>query len=482
MMNPKLKLLFLNPPMVTGERFMKEIGRCGRKSVAGELWPQTGLAYLAAVALRRDCEVRLVDAMATGETLEQLKDIVREFAPDIVVTHTTTPTFRNDAYIIGQLKSAQPAVYAFVGTHVSALPEEALAQSRADLIFINEAEGTLNEVILNWPGWWQGIPGLAIRKNGEILITSQCPYISNLDTLPFPARHLLPNERYRMPFFESEPFATVIPTRGCPWKCTFCRAGKVWGNKVRTRSPQNVISEIEQLKNELGIRNVVFMTDSLTLDKKWVRTFLDEVLSRGIKFRWICNSRVDAVDAEMLRMMKTAGCLLISYGVESGSQKILDDCKKMITPEDSRRAIRMTRESGILSMAYFVLGLPGETRETIEETIRFAREINPDYVNFHVATPFPGTELYEIARQNNWLESTDWNDYEEEGSAVLRTQELSAGELIEAQCRAMRSFYLRPGRILKELGRIKNFAQLKARFRAAGSLFKTLSKKATSNK
>jgi radical SAM superfamily enzyme YgiQ (UPF0313 family) len=142
----------------------------------------------------------------------------------------------------------------------------------------------------------------------------------------------------------------------------------------------------------------------------------------------------------------------------------------------------MTREAGIFSMAYFILGLPGETRETIDETIRFAREINPDYVNFHVATPFPGTELYEIARQNNWLTSTDWNDYEEEGSAVLRTQELSAGELIEAQCRAMRSFYLRPVRILKELGRIKNFAQLKARFRAAGSLFKTLSKKATSNK
>lgn len=463
--------------MMSGEHFMKEVGRCGRRTVAGELWPQTGLAYLAAVALKEGCDVRLIDAMASGETAEDLANIVRSFAPDLVLIHTTTPTFQNDALVLEQLKMAHPAVYAFVGTHVSALPEESLRRSKADFVFINEAEESLREVILKWDDWRAGIPGLAIRRDGEIMVTSECPYIANLDALPFPARHLLPNVKYHMPFFESEPFATVIPTRGCPWKCTFCRAGKVWGSKVRARSPENVIAEIEDMRKSLGIRNVVFMTDSLTLDRKWANRFLDLILERKLDIRWICNSRVDAVDLELLKKMKQAGCLLVSYGVESGNQAILDAAKKMIKLEDSRKAIRLTREAGLLSMAYFIIGLPGETAQTIEESIRFASEIDPDYVNFHVATPFPGTELYEIAQRNNWLATDDWNQYEEEGSAVLRTEALTAEDLVAAQRRAMRRFYMRPSRILKELWRLRNWGQLKARLRAAAAMLGALRKK-----
>lgn len=456
---------------------MKELGRCGRRTVAGELWPQTGLAYLAAVAMQEQCEVRLIDAMASGETPDDLIRINNGFKPDLIIANTTTPTFKNDALIMNKLKSSHPrGIYAFTGTHVSALPEESLKNSRVDMIFINEAEQTLREVIHKWKQW-NDIPGLAFRKGDQIIITSQCPYISNLDFLPFPARHLLPNGKYKMPFFEDEPYATVIPTRGCPWKCIFCRAGKVWGTKIRTRSPENVIAEIREIKEELGIENIIFMTDSLTLDKNWANKFFDKILEQNLKFRWICNSRVDAVNPEMLHRMKRAGCLLISYGVESGSREILELAKKNIKPEDSKKAIKWTREAGILSMAYFIIGLPGETPETIGESIRFAKKIDPDYVNFHVATPFPGTELYEMAKEYGWLSSTDWNDYEEEGSAVLRTQELTAGELVAAQKRAMRAFYMRPGRLLREIGNIKNFPQLKAHIKAGFSLLSTLYRK-----
>ena len=238
-----------------------------------------------------------------------------------------------------------------------------------------------------------------------------------------------------------------------------------------------MIAEIVEMKRTLGIRNVVFMTDSLTLDKRWVNRFLDGVLEEGLQFRWICNSRVDAVDLEMLKKMKRAGCLLVSYGLESGNQAILDAAKKRIKLEDSRNAIRLTRKAGLLSMAYFIIGLPGETAETIEESIRFARELEPDYVNFHVATPFPGTELYDIAHKNGWLATDDWNQYEEEGSAVLRTEALTAQDLVSAQRRAMRKFYLRPSRILKELARLRNWGQLKARFRAAAAMAGALRKK-----
>jgi len=453
---------------------MKELGRCGRRAVAGELWPQTGLAYLAAVALREKCEVRLIDAMASGKTLEELKNTISDFTPEIIIANTTTPTFKNDALVLKELKRVHPrGIFAFTGTHVSALPEESLKSSLADLIFINEAEQTLSELIRKWDNW-NDIPGLAFKKENEIVITSPCPYISNLDELPFPARELLPSDKYRMPFFEDESFATVIPTRGCPWKCTFCRAGRVWGSKIRTRSPESVIKEIRQTTDKLNIRNIVFMTDSLTLDKKWANAFFDAIITTGLQFRWICNSRVDAVTPEILGKMKKAGCLLVSYGVESGNQEILDASKKKITLQDSRNAIKWTRDAGILSMAYFILGLPGETRETIQASIRFAIDINPDYVNFHIATPFPGTELYDLAKENGWLATTDWSLFEEEGSAVMQIGDLTPEELRKAQKRAMRRFYLRPKKIAREILGIKSWQQFKARCKAAWSLFSTL--------
>jgi len=471
-----LKVLFLNPPFITGDLFMKEVGRCGRRSVAGELWPQTGLAYLAAVALRAGCEARIVDAMASRMNLSELIDYTREFAPDLVVANSTTPTFRNDSEAMEALRKTHPAVYAFTGPHVSALPEESLRESGMDLVFINEAEMTLRQVLRKWKDW-ADIPGLAFRGGSGIVITSQCPAMSILDDLPLPARHLLPNASYTMPFFENEPFATVIPSRGCPWQCTFCRAGKVWGTKVRIREPRNVIEEIRDIRNNLGIRNVVFMTDSLTLDRRWAEAFFDLLIAEPPGFRWICNSRVDAVTPEMLLRMKKAGCILASYGVESANQAILDRAKKKTTPAQAREAIRWTRDAGILSMAYFILGLPGETKGTIEETIQFAREIDPDYVNFHVATPFPGTELYDLALENGWLTTRDWSAFEEEGSAVLSTETLSAEELVAAQKRAMRSFYIRPGRVWKEFRKIRTMGQFKARIKTAWHMVFTLNRR-----
>ncbi len=471
-----MKILFLNPPFFSGDLYMKEVGRCGRRAVAGELWPQTGLAYLAAVALEEKCDVDLIDAMASRVGIDELTQRICNFAPDLVVANTTTPTFKNDVLVLERLKAAHPAIYAFTGTHVSALPDQSLKNSQADLIFINEAEETLREIIRHWDNW-HNVPGIAFRNGNNVKITPPRPYIANLDDLPFPARRFLPNHQYKMPFFEDKPYATVIPTRGCPWKCIFCRAGEVWGAKIRTRSPENVIAEIEQIIGEFSIRNIVFMTDSLTLDKKWANAFFDAIPGRGLKFRWICNSRVDAITPDLLKKMKAAGCLLISYGVESGSQEILDASKKKITLDDSRDAMRWTREAGIMSMAYFIIGLPGETNETIEASIRFAKDIKPDYVNFHIATPFPGTELYEIAKQNRWLISDDWSEYEEEGSAVLRTETLTGQDLVEAQKRAMRKFYLRPVRLVKEVSNIKNLAQLRARIKAGASILVTLCKK-----
>lgn len=479
-----MKILFLNPPTLTGEIYMKELGRCGRRAVAGEFWPQTGLAYLAAVVEDQGHEARIIDSMAVGMGIEELIREVQTWQASLIVAGTSTPTFLNDAEVLRRLSGSYRVIKAFTGTHVSALPEQSLEQSDADFLFINEAEETIKEVAevlsrgpaesADLGGLLERIQGLAVRTETEVRLTPPRPYVANLDTLPYPARHLLPNQAYCMPFFEKEPFVTVIPTRGCPWQCTFCRAGQVWGRRVRTRSVENVLGEIQQILEELGISKIIFMTDALTLNTKWAKEFFKAIVSANLVFDWICNSRVDAVDLEMLQLMKQAGCKLISYGVESGNQGILDACKKGIHLEDSVNAINWTRQAGILSMAYFILGLPGETHQTINETIAFAKHLNPDYVNFHIATPFPGTALYEQAVEAGWLTTNNWAEYEEEGSAVMRTANLSPEELMRAQRRAMREFYLRPGQLFRELKGIRSRAQLRSRLHAGMRVLNTL--------
>ncbi len=476
-----MKVLLLNPPDLKQEKYMKEIGRCGRRAVAGELWPQTGLAYLAAVLRNANFDVSFIDAMAENLTMDSLLKRISDIEPQIVVAGTTTPTFSNDIKVLEQIRNAKAVRTVLVGTHSSALPRESVLHPAVDYVVVNEAEETIVELarVLDSGGHddesLRHVRGIAfVDSSGEVVIAESRGYIEPLDTLPFPARDLLPNDRYHMPFFGKHPFATVIPTRGCPWQCIFCRAGKVWGRKIRVRSPQNVADEIKSIVDQLGIRHIVFMTDSLTLNKHWLREFLDTVLERELKFKWICNSRVDAVDEEMLAHMRRAGCKLISYGVESGNQAILDRAKKGIRLEDSARAMDLTRKAGILSMAYFILGLPGENRYTVSETIDFMKRIKPDYVNVHVATPFPGTEFFEIAEKNNWLVTTDWSRYEEEGSAVVKTEELSSEELLSAQRRAMKEFYARPSWIVRELFRLRNHSSLSARLRAGWNVVKTV--------
>ncbi|HBF33043.1 TPA: radical SAM protein [Candidatus Sumerlaeota bacterium] len=474
-----LRVLFLNPPDLQGGLWMKEVGRCGRKSIGGEIWPQTGLAYLAAMAERARAEVFLLDGMVDSLSLEDLVEKARKvWRPHLIIANSATPTLRNDAVILERLREATDALCGFAGPHVSALPEETLRDTSADFGLINEAEDTVAEMVraLSEGNEISSIPGIVYRNmhTGEIVVNPPRPLIHELDSLPLPARHLLPNDKYRMPFFADHPFATLIPNRGCPWPCTFCRAGRVWGKKVRQRSVANVMAEIKELGERYGIHHLAFMTDSLTLKKDWAQDLFENLLALPQPIEWVCNSRVDAVDPDLLRLMRQAGCKMISYGLESGSQVVLDACKKGISLEQSERAIRLTREAGIPSMGYFILGLPGETRQTVQESIAFAKRIAPDYVNFHIATPFPGTELFEQAVANNWLTSTDWNDFEEEGAAVMQVGELTIPELESLQKQAMRAFYMRPSKIFQELARLRSWPDFKAKAKAGLRMLATL--------
>jgi radical SAM superfamily enzyme YgiQ (UPF0313 family) len=406
------------------------------------------------------------------------------FRPDLLIVHTVTPTHNSDVAFCAQVKKTHPEIpIAFVGTHAAALGETVLRSSPADLAVADEGEIPLvlladasnraGEGTADIAALAEQVPGLwAKHKDGHVTFGGPGPLVEDLDGLPLPARDLLPNHRYRMPFFGGEPFATVIPSRGCPWKCSFCRSGLTWGDRVRTRSVPNVLDELEDLESRWGIRNVVFMTDTFTYRKDWVLDICGGMVKRGLNFRWICNSRVDTIDSERLAAMAKAGCRMIAYGVESADPKILQATGKGITPEQSLEAIRLTKEAGIPTFAYFIVGLPGETRETIRKTIDFAIRSDPDHAFFHVATPFPGTQLYDLAEAKGWLVTKNWDLYEEDGGGVMRTEFLSPDDLRKAQKMAVREFYLRPSRLIHEIRSIRGLRDLWVRVSAGMALLK----------
>ena len=472
-----VRVAIVNPPARDGSIFMKELGRCGRRSAGGERWPQTGLAHLAGVARQAGAEVMLFDPMAEEVPFADAARRVLDFAPDLVLLHAATPTFVGDAQFAGMLKDGGAPLVGLVGYHPTVLPRQSLDESVADLLFVGEVEVPLATMLARMASGEElrepAVPGLLWRGQeiDDALLEPQL--VDHLDHLPLPSREGLPVARYRMPFFGREPFTTVIPTRGCPYQCTFCRAGAVWGETTRARSVPHVMEELSLLHREHGIRNIVFMTDTFTVNRKWVRELCAAIRRDLPDLRWICNSRVDLVDRDLLAEMAQSGCRLISYGIESGDPGILASTRKNITLEQSEAAIRASKEAGIPFFAYFIVGLPGESWETVNRTIDFAIRTDPDYALFHIATPFPGTELHRQAEAQGLILNQDWTTYDEERGGAMRTESLSSEEIARARKMAMRRFYLRPRRILKELLRVRSFSDFRSRLAAGLKILET---------
>jgi len=485
-----LRVLFLNPP-----------------NPGVPLWPQTRLAYLAAMVEGEGHTARILDAVASPQTPEEVEKECHEWKPDLIIVHSETSTIRNDLHLLAQLGRATAAICGLMGPHASARPVETLRESAADFILNDEAEEMIAELIWSLArlarihrgagtqrtaddvrqamsridGLVWRMPNLGIPAEdgfpdvfAEIQVNRPRKRIANLDELLPPARHLLPNHAYRLPFFGKHSFATIIATRGCSRQCAFCQTGSLWGHQIRFRSVESVLDEVEYLQSALNIRRFVFQGDALMSNRDWALELFSHMAQLRHRPTWICNSHVATVDIKLLRTLKLAGCQMISYGLESGVQAILDGCQKEITLEQSEKAILQTRQADILTRATFQFGLPGETAQTIEETIRFARRINPDYVSFNLAVPFPGTRLYEQACKNGWLTSQNWDLYRPEGPGVLQAGELTPAQLCRARARALRLFYLRPSILLRELTRVRSWPSFLEKARAGIQVFNAL--------
>ena len=294
------------------------------------------------------------------------------------------------------------------------------------------------------------IKGLGWRKGEEIVINPPRPFIQDLDDLPIPLHNLLPLSKYRMPLIHG-PFTFVVTSRGCPAGCTFCIKHLSYQYTVRLRSPELLMQELWQLK-KLGINNVHMYADLFTVNRDQVVELCQRMIEENIEIKWTCNSRVDYVDKEMLEMMGKAGCRLISWGIESGSEQILKNVHKGIKPEDAKQALLWSKEAGIMNWGYFIIGLPGETEDTIRQTIAFAKELPLDIALFHIAAPYPGTPFFLEVVEKGWFrKGVRWEQIDMDRETVLNYPQLSTEKLIYWQKRAFREWALRPGPIITYL-------------------------------
>lgn len=445
-----LDILFVNPPSPDKYVYIRDINRSGRRSREGTIWPQTSLAYLAAVMKKSGYSVDIIDCIAEKINWNQFKDILKREEPRYVVVNVITSIITNDLYATYLAKTIGAKTIA-IGPHLTYLPKETLEKYPSlDFGIIGEAEITIKELIdcCEKRADLQKVKGVVFRCHEEITVTPEREFINNLDDLPFPLHELLPIKKYSLPFI-GKAYTFVLSSRGCPYYCTFCRQPIMWQRQVRSRSAKNIFEELKYTKS-LGINNFMFHSDTFTIDRDIVIKLCQLMIDAKLELRWCCNSRVDTIDEEMLGWMKKAGCWMIMLGIETASDEILQNVKKggKATAGVAEKAVRMIKKAGIKVWGYFIVGLPGESRQTIKETIKFSKRLPLDLVNFAVGAPYPGTEFYQRAKENKWLESEEWESFDQNYSAIVSYPNLSSVEIMDGIRRAYINWYMRPKGVL----------------------------------
>lgn len=445
-----MKILLLNPPY---NRVLYQ----QNKPISVQ--PPIGLAYLASSLQANNINVKILDANALHLTLPETVEKIIASKPDIIGITATTPVIPLVYSIANEVKKLNQGIKIIVGgPHVTFLDTQTLKECPAiDIIIRGESELTIVNLIKNINAI-ERVNGITYRQENNIIKNPDQELIKNLDTIPFPAYDLLPRKKYKPgPFLNiglrSQKFARIMSSRGCPNRCTYCSSAHFW-KILRLRSPENIIQEITYLKNKYGFKHFNFLDDTFTITKERVTTICQKLLANDLKIHWTCFARVNTLDFETLKIMKKAGCFGIAYGIESGDEKILARIKKNINLDQARKIIKLTKKLGIKTEAYFMIGLPGETEETIKKTIGLAVEISPDFAFFSITTPFPGTEMYDELKKQNLIKDTDWQNYGLHSRFVLRTNNLTPEQLNRYYHQAIKKFYLRPKYIFDVIKRI----------------------------
>jgi len=410
-----MKVLLLNPPTKDDKKFIRE-GRCTQEQgVWATLWPPISLATVGAVLEEDDHEVRIVDCAAQEVSQEELGQMINGFLPEVVIWSTGTPSIGSDLNLASFIKSCNDKCFTAVfGTHVTVLDRQCMESfPEIDFIIRNEPEMTSRELVnkLKEGKDVKDVLGITFRNSaGEIIENSPRPFIEDLDNLPLPAWHLINMDCYRLPL-KGKRYLMISPLRGCPFRCSFCTCHTYYGQRLRKRSVESVLKEIEYDRARFGIEDFFIWAETFVVDKEYVRDLCSAMIERGVDISWTSNSRVDTVDGPLIKLMARAGCWMISYGIESGSQEILDKVDKGTRVEQAYEAVRYAKEAGIKTVGHFILGLPGETEASMEHTINYAKGLGLDLAQFYCAVPFPGSRLYEQALKEELISNSDFGAF-----------------------------------------------------------------------
>ncbi|MDO8646856.1 MAG: radical SAM protein [Candidatus Diapherotrites archaeon] len=443
--------------------------------------PPLGLAYIAAVLRQRKFDVEILDP--TFENFDFAVKRLEKADFDILGISCFTMNYNVSKKLAAIAKKANPNLLAvFGGPHPSILPEETIKDKEVDAVCIGEGEETFAELAerLSKKKSLKGIKGLWFKQGKKTVKNARRPMIEDLDSIPFPARDLIPMQKYLKAVYGTtawavkQPSTTITAGRGCPFNCTYCSTKLVYGLNVRFRSAKNIIAEIELLVKDYGIKGMNFIDDTFTINKKLIFDFCDSLAGKKLDVQWACHTRVNNVSLEMLKKMKAAGCTCVGMGVESGNQFVLDNyIKKGINLEQAVNAFKWAKQAGLITDAYFMIGIPGETKEQMRETINFAKKLDLDVVNFSITRPMPKTEMMEIALRQGSISAKDWDDYDFSAKPIYHTDAWNMEELRALQKQAYRSFYFRPSFVLKQALSIRSVSDLKNKINGLKMVLKT---------
>jgi len=456
--NTPVDVLFVNPPSPDRFVYIRDINRHGRSSWERMVWPQTSLAYLAAVAQKLGLTVDIVDCIAERIAWPEYEGILRACRPRYCFSNVISVTYSNDIRALRTAKQISGAVTVGMGPHLTDSPGRSLAEADGlDFVIRGEAEGTVAE-LLDVHEHGQGadvdrlraVSGIAfvparLTAGGDTtpVVTSDRPFIEDMDSLPRPRHDLLPLDRYWAPFLGHYTF--VEASRGCAYRCIFCRQAVMWKWRYRRRSGAALAEEALYV-HSLGVDNILFHADTFTLSQELVEETCDALIAAGSPFRWACNTHVLNLygKPELVAKMRRAGCWMIAVGIESGDDTVLETIRKQITVAKAESVVRMINDAGIEAWGYFVLGFPGETPRQMQKTVDFACSLPLKMAKFDIAAPYPGTEFHRYCLEHGYLKIDQYEQFDQNASAVVEYPQLSRKQIKRAALRANVRFFLRP--------------------------------------
>jgi len=476
MLGNKYKIILISPPLSPEKQ-------AGKLADIANIQPTLGIGYITALLLENDFDVEIIDCYLKNYSFDAVAELIKEKNPQSIGITATIVNIDAALAMAKFLKERFPKISLVIGgPQLTADIKSSFEKSFFDFGIYREGEYTALELfkaLRQNEDVYKQILGLVWRDRDKIIINPPRPYITNLDELPFPARHLYPHIKEYRPVpasYKRLPVGQMITSRGCPNQCTFCDRS-VFGNRYRAHSANYVLDEIESLIKDCGAREIRFMDDTFSLIPSRVEEICKGIRDRKLDITWSCLTRVDRVSPELLKIMKKAGCWQVIYGLESGDPEILRSVKKGTTIKQAEKAVRWSKEAGLDVRATFILGLPGENSQTIKETVNFAKRLNLDVVNFFTVVLYPGNELYQIAKREGKILHSDYDQY----TSLIDTDStrlhylpegMTESELKRAISWAYHSYYLRPNFLIKQILSIRSFDDIRRYWQAFKAVIK----------